>query len=94
MYGRLLTTTQGPTKGRGTKKALPSQKAWDQHKDEIVRLYIDQNMRLEDVTRKMAEDHNFIATYGLSHHSVGGCANYFKETNVQETFKPLGCAEV
>jgi hypothetical protein len=93
MYGRLSTTTQGPTKGRGTRKALPSQKAWDQHRDEIVRLYIDQNMRLEDVTRKMAEDHNFIATYGLSHHSVG-CANYFKEANVQETVKKLGCAEI
>ena len=93
MYGRLLTTTQGPTKGRGTRKALPSQKAWDQHRDEIVRLYIDQNMRLEDVTRKMAEDHNFIATYDLSHHPVG-CTNYFKQTNVQETVKKLGRAEV
>ena len=93
MYGRLLTPTQGPTKGRGTRKALPSQKAWDQHRDEIVRLYIDQNMRLEDVTRKMAEDHNFVATYGLSHHSVG-CANSFKETNVQETAKIVGCPEI
>lgn len=93
MYGRLLTTTQGPTKGRGTRKALPSQRAWDQHRDEIVRLYIDQNMRLEDVTRKMAEDHNFIATYGMSGHFVG-YANYFKETNVQETVEKLGYTEV
>jgi hypothetical protein len=93
MYGRLLTTTQRPTKGRGTRKALPSPKAWDQHRDEIVRLYIDENMRLEDVTRKMAEDHNFIATYGMSDHSVG-YANYFKETNVQETLEKLGCTEI
>jgi hypothetical protein len=50
-------------------------------------------MRLEDVTRKMAEDHNFIATYGLSHHSVGS-TNYFKETNVQETVEKLGGSEI
>ena len=93
MYGRLLTTTQRPTKGRGTRKALPSPKAWDQHRDEIVRLYIDQNMRLEDVTRKMAEDHNFIATYGVSGHFVG-YANYFKETNVQEKVEKLGYTEI
>lgn len=93
MYGRLLTTTQRSTKGRGTRKALPSPKAWDQHRDEIVRLYIDENMRLEDVTRKMAEDHNFVATYGMSDQSVE-YADYFKETNVQETVERLGCTEI
>lgn len=39
----------------------PSKEEWKRHKDEIVRLYVTEDRRLEDVRQLMEHEHNFKA---------------------------------
>ena len=42
---------------------FPTREEWKQHKDEIVRLYVTEGMRLDDVRERMEHEHNFKAKY-------------------------------
>jgi hypothetical protein len=41
----------------------PTREEWKQHKDEIVRLYVTEDMPLGDVQQRMEREYNFKATY-------------------------------
>ena len=42
---------------------FPTREEWKQHKDEIVRLYVTEDMSLDDVRERMEREHNFKAGY-------------------------------
>ncbi len=62
-YGRLLVNRESPRKiVNNIKEARPSAVHWDQHKDEIKRLYVEDGRRLEDVMEHMERHYGFKAT--------------------------------
>lgn len=63
MYGRLHASQQRPTKAVPRCNGFPPATAWDQHRDEIKRLYLREDMRLDDVVDYMKLHHGFEATY-------------------------------
>ena len=47
----------------GRKIQHPTREDWKHHKDEIVRLYVTEDMRLDDVRQRMEDEYNFRAKY-------------------------------
>jgi hypothetical protein len=47
----------------GRKIQYPTREEWRHHKDEIVRLYMSEDMQLDEVRQRMELEHNFRAKY-------------------------------
>jgi hypothetical protein len=47
----------------GRKIQFPTREEWKHHKDEIVRLYVKEDMRLDEVRQQMEREYNFRAKY-------------------------------
>ena len=58
------------------KTQFPTKEEWKQHKDEIVRLYVTEDMRLDDVRERMEREHNFKAKYAGT---IGSCSMLTEE---------------
>jgi hypothetical protein len=47
----------------GREIQFPTKEEWKHHKDEIVRLYVKEDMRLDEVRQQMEREYNFRAKY-------------------------------
>ena len=65
MYGRLLKVREPVPKPSQTRTKHPSPKDWDLHRNEISRLYVDENLPLREVAQQMEKRFRFIATYAI-----------------------------
>ena len=72
----------------------PSADDWEKHKAEIVSLYEEQDLSLDEVVRLMEANHHFIATYAVPSQFKFGFGLLIKETCLQEAFSELGSQEV
>jgi hypothetical protein len=65
MYGRLLNVREPVTKRSQTRTKYPSQEDWDLHRNEIKRLYVEENLPLREVAQQMEKRFRFRATYAI-----------------------------
>jgi hypothetical protein len=50
----------------------PTRAEWRQHRDEIVRLYVNEDMHLDEVRKVMERKYNFRAKCALTNHFSEG----------------------
>jgi hypothetical protein len=55
-------TEQQSTRHRSSKKHIYRDEDWAQHRDEIRRLYVDEDHTLQETMARMASEHNFHAS--------------------------------
>ena len=65
MYGRLHNVREPVTKPSQKRTKYPAQEDWDLHRNEIKRLYVDENLPLREVAREMEKRFRFRATYAI-----------------------------
>ena len=79
----------------GRKIQYPTREEWKHQKDEIVRLYVKEDMRLDDVREWMEREHNFKAKYAPAIASERGYVRLTsKESYVQNQAEGLGNHQV
>lgn len=65
MYGHLRNVREPVTKPSQKRTKYPPQEDWDLHRNEIRRLYVNENLPLREVAQQMEKRFRFRATYAI-----------------------------